>query len=87
MSEGSPQALLLGLPRLGANLDEALAHAPEKAAELPRCFRLAAEEAGVPLLDLSERLAYTDDDGIHLDEAGHAVVGRAVAEAVRNVLD
>lgn len=86
-SEGSPQALLLGLPRLGAAIDESMAGAPAKAAELPRCFRLAAEEAGVPLLDLSELVAYADEDGIHLDADGHTAVGLAVARAVHDVLD
>ncbi len=86
-SEGSPQALLLGLPRLGAGLDESMSQAPAKAAELPRCFRLAAAEVGVPLLDLSEVTAYTEADGIHLDADGHRAVGLAVARAAVDVLD
>ncbi len=86
-SEGSPRALLLGLPRLGAGLDESMRGAAAKAAELPRCFREAAAELDLPLLDLSEVAAYTDEDGIHLDEGGHRAVGLAVAQAVRNVLD
>lgn len=86
-SEGNPQALLLGLPRLGANLDESMAGAAVKARELPRCFRIAAAEAGVRLLDLSEHAAYTDLDGIHLDADGHTAVALAVAQAVPNVLD
>ena len=51
-----PVVLVLGLPRLGQSdaLRETMAGAAAKAAELPRCFRLAAEEVGVPLLDLSE---------------------------------
>lgn len=86
---GPPQVLLLGLPRLGDSpeLAETMAGAAAKARELPRCFRIAAEEAGVPLLDLSEHAAYTDLDGIHLDAAGHTAVALAVAQAVRNVLD
>lgn len=86
-SEGSPQALLLGLPRLGTEIDESMSTAPAKAAELPRCFRLAADEVGVPLLELSEHVAYSAADGIHLDADGHRSVALAVAQAVRNVLD
>jgi lysophospholipase L1-like esterase len=86
-ARGGPQALVLGLPRLGANLGESMSGAAAKAAELPRCFREAAAEAGVPLLDLSEVVAYSDIDGIHLDAEGHRAVGRAVAARVREVLD
>ena len=86
---GPPHVLLLGLPRLGDMSAYADTHAgaAAKSAELPRCFRLAAEEVGVPLLDLSETVAYADLDGIHLDADGHRTVGLAVAQALRNVLD
>ncbi len=86
-SEGNPRSLLLGLPRLGAGLDEEMQGAAAKAAELPRCFREAAAELDLPLLDLSEVVAYVDEDGIHLDADGHRAVARAVAQAVRDVLD
>jgi lysophospholipase L1-like esterase len=74
----APEVLVLGLPRLGPVVPETMRGAAAKAAELPRCFALAADEIGIPVLDLSARVAYSDDDGIHLDERGH----RAVAEAV-----
>jgi lysophospholipase L1-like esterase len=78
----APAVLILGLPRLGATLPETMRGAAAKAAELPRCFALAATEAGVPVLDLADRVAYSDEDGIHLDERGHRAVAEAVAAAI-----
>lgn len=85
---GCPAVLVLGLPRLGAchALPETMSGAAAKAVELPRCYRLAADEVGVPLLDLAEVTAYTDLDGIHLDGDGHRAVAHAVAEAARGLL-
>jgi lysophospholipase L1-like esterase len=85
---GAPAVLLLGLPRLGRSdaLVETMSGAAAKAAELPRCFALAAEEAGVPLLDLSKVTAYSDLDGIHLEAEGHRAVALAVAVAVRELI-
>jgi lysophospholipase L1-like esterase len=80
---GAPEVLVLGLPRLGRDLPETMREARAKAEELPRCFALAAAEAGVPVLELAERVAYDDEDGIHLDAAGHRAVAEAVAEALR----
>jgi lysophospholipase L1-like esterase len=79
---GAPEVLVLGLPRLGATLPENMRGGREKAAELPRCFALAGAEACVPVLDLSESVAYSDEDGIHLDAAGHRAVAEAVAAAL-----
>jgi lysophospholipase L1-like esterase len=80
---GPPEVLVLGLPRLGRDLPETMREARAKAEELPRCFALAAAEAGVPVLELADRVAYDDEDGIHLDAAGHRAVAEAVAEALR----
>jgi lysophospholipase L1-like esterase len=85
---GSPTVLVLGLPRLGRSdaLPETMTGAPAKATELPRCFALAAAEAGVPFLDLSTSVAFSDVDGVHLDAAGHAAVAEAVAPKVLELL-
>jgi lysophospholipase L1-like esterase len=82
---GAPAVLVLGLPRLGTSdaLRETMAGATAKAADLPRCFALASEEAGIPLLDLAEVTSYSDVDGIHLDADAHRAVAEAVAGAVR----
>jgi lysophospholipase L1-like esterase len=86
--DGPPAVLLLGLPRLGRSdaLVETMTGAALKAAELPRCFAVAADEVGVPLLDLSEVTAYSDFDGIHLEADGHRAVALAVAQAARRLI-
>jgi len=80
-----PRVLVLGLPRLGrlSELAEMFAGAEEKAARLPEHLRAVAAALGAHFLDLGELLAYSDADGIHLDEPGHRTTGEAVAGAVR----
>jgi lysophospholipase L1-like esterase len=51
----------------------------QKAAELPRFLAEEATEIEVELLDLADVVAYSPLDGFHLDSAGHAAVGEAVA--------
>jgi lysophospholipase L1-like esterase len=77
----SPTPLLLCPPRLGemTSRTDTMSGALARAAELPRCFRVAAEEVGVPLVDLSASVTYSDVDGIHLDADGHREVSMAVA--------
>ena len=83
---GPPRVLVLGLPRLGriAYVEE-FAGAEEKAERLPEQLQEVTAALGVDLLDLGELVAYSDVDGIHLDEAGHRTIGEAVAGAARNV--
>jgi lysophospholipase L1-like esterase len=85
---GAPAVLLCSIPRLGdtRSLIDTYSVGPAKAKDLPRCFRVAAEEVGVPLLDLSESVAYDDADGVHLNEVGHRAVALAVADAVRETI-
>jgi lysophospholipase L1-like esterase len=80
-SGASPTPLLVCPPRLGDMTSRAdtMSGALARAAELPRCFRIAAEEAGVSLVDLSATLTYSDVDGVHLDASGHREVSKAIA--------
>jgi lysophospholipase L1-like esterase len=48
-------------------------------------FRAAAAEIACELIDLGEVTRYSDGDGIHLDEEGHAAVARAVEERLRRL--
>lgn len=75
----TPRVLLLGLPRLGAELSGEFAGATEKAEGLPQCVAEVAAEVGADFLDLSPLVTYSAVDGFHLDPDGHAVIGHAVA--------
>jgi lysophospholipase L1-like esterase len=79
----APRVLLLGLPRLGAPLGPEFSGAEQKAAELPGYLREEAAGIGIELLDLADAVTYSPLDGFHLDSAGHAAVGEAVARRLR----
>jgi lysophospholipase L1-like esterase len=78
----TPRVLLLGLPRLDAPLGPEFSGAEQKAAELPRYLAQEAAMIGAEYLDLADVVAYSPLDGFHLDAAGHAAVGEAVARRV-----
>lgn len=46
-------------------------------------YRLVAEDHGVGFLDAGSVATVSPLDGVHLDEAAHAALGAAMAEAVR----
>lgn len=80
----APKVLVLGLPRLGP-LDERadeMAGAHEKAERMRPYLRRWTHELGVDLLELHELVSYTDEDGFHLDAAGHRTIGEAVAQRI-----
>ena len=76
----APRILLLGLPRLGAELPDGFSGAREKAGALARFLAQEAAAASVDLLDLSGVTEYSKLDGIHLDSEGHAAIGATVAQ-------
>jgi len=84
---GAPATLLCSLPQIGdtSSIVDTFSGAVAKAADLLRCFRIAADEVGAPLVDLSP-VAYDDADGVHLNAGGHRAVALAVAQAVREIL-
>lgn len=75
----APRVLVLGLPRLGAPLGPEFSGAEQKTAELSGYLAQEAAMIGAEHLDLAEVVAYSSLDGFHLDAAGHAAVGEAVA--------
>ncbi len=82
-----PRVLVLGLPRLGRfdETDEQFEGVAAKADRLPGLPRQRADELGVAFLDLAPVTAFSDLDGFHLEAAGHAAVGPAVADVVRRM--
>jgi lysophospholipase L1-like esterase len=84
---GQPAVLVLDMPRLGpyeADHD-ALREIAAKVDRFRPLLRDATARLGVEYLDLSEVTAFSDFDPRHLDAAGHAAVGRAVAAAVERM--
>ena len=53
---------------------------------LPPLYRGLAEAFGVGFLDAGAHVTVSPIDGVHLDEAGHAVLGRVVAEEVARLV-
>lgn len=80
----TPKVLVLGLPRLGPLDDRSdeLAGAHEKAERMRPHLREWATTTGFELLELHELVSFTDEDGFHLDAAGHRIVGEAVARRI-----
>lgn len=62
--------------------DGEYAGAPARAEGFSRHFAAVCELLDVELLDLRGVTPYSDLDGIHLDEAGHAAVAGAVLERI-----
>ena len=58
----------------------------EKSKHLGRCFAAMAERFGVPLLDAAPLITSDPLDGIHLDPDQHAILGKAVAAKVVEIL-
>lgn len=83
----APPLLLIAPPRIvanGAALDPELHDAVEESAALGACLRSLAEERGCDFLDAAGIVSPSARDGVHLDAAGHRLLGEAVAEAVAN---
>jgi lysophospholipase L1-like esterase len=87
---GPPRVLLVAPPRLGAATDIAalwgFGEARETSARLGPLYRTAAAALGCAFLDSDAVVAVDPADGVHLDAAGHATLGRAVTAAVRTLL-
>ena len=82
--ETAPQVLLVCPPPFSPTDPEgSYAGSPAKSVTLGRWFAETAALVGCPLLDLAGIARYSELDGIHLDEAGHAAVAAAVEERLR----
>jgi lysophospholipase L1-like esterase len=81
---GPPDVLVICPPPFGrVDPDGDFAGAPARADGFSRHFAAVCAELDVALLDLRGIVRYSDLDGIHLDEAGHAAVAAAVLERIR----
>jgi lysophospholipase L1-like esterase len=87
--DGAPPAILLAAPPPIAKLTEfaeMFEGAREKSLALAERYRAVAERQRVGFVDAGHFIACSDLDGIHFEPDAHAILGRAMAEAVRMAL-
>lgn len=88
-----PQILVVSPPPLGEEIDPGAAEAfeggAEKIEQLPEIYQGIAETAGVHFFDAATVVERTHvgPDGIHLLAEGNEVLGEAVAQEVRSILE
>ena len=90
-AEGSrPRVLLVAPPLLGGRTATSelwgFGEARARSQQFAALYRTVAELKGVAFLDAGPVAEVDPADGVHLTPAGHATLGRAVAEAVRGLL-
>jgi lysophospholipase L1-like esterase len=88
---GAPRLLLVAPPRVGhmphlPDVYEKLAEAQEKSTRFPRCYEAVANALGCAFLNSQDFTSPSPADGIHLEAEDHAKLGRAIAEAVRQIV-
>jgi lysophospholipase L1-like esterase len=86
---GAPPKVILVAPPPLAKLSafaDIFEGATEKSRRLPARYREVAELHGVGFVDAGQLIACSDLDGIHFEADQHAILGHAMAEAVRMTL-
>jgi len=86
---GAPPKVILVAPPPIAELTgfaEIFEGATEKSRRLAARYREVAERQGVGFVDAGQFIACSDVDGIHFEADSHAILGHALAEAVRIML-
>ena len=89
--EGSrPRVLLVAPPLLGGRTATSelwgFGEARARSQQFAALYRTVAELKGVAFVDAGPVAAVDPADGVHLTPVGHASLGRAVAEALRELL-
>ena len=85
-----PDVLLLAPPPTcvkGTMFEDMLAGSDEKSVDLGKYYRQVAEEYGCAFLDAGQAIVSSKLDGIHLDASELPKLGKAVAAAVRKILE
>jgi len=87
---GAPRVLLVCPPVPGEVTARSelwgFGEARAKGERMPALYRTVASVTGVAFLDATALVEVDPVDGVHLAPEGHAVLGRAVAEAVRGLV-
>ncbi|HYQ72050.1 MAG TPA: SGNH/GDSL hydrolase family protein [Gammaproteobacteria bacterium] len=84
----APRVMLVSPPRMGALSSELaeLCHGdPARSAGFSRHYRAVAEARKLFFLDAADIVEPSPVDGVHLEEAGHAALGKAVAGEVLKI--
>jgi len=86
-----PKLLLVAPPLMGhmthlPDVYEKLAGGQEKSARFPACYEAVAKALGCAYLNSQEFTTPSATDGIHLDAADHAKLGKAMAQAVKRLV-
>jgi len=87
-SEAAPRVMIISPPRIRTLSNELLelCHGdPSESENFSRYFLQVAEARRLCFLDAAEMVEPSSVDGVHLDEAGHAVLGKAVAREVLKI--
>ena len=86
---GSPKVLLIAPPPVSklTNFAEMFQGAEAKSKKFSQHYRRVAEERGCDFLDTANVIVSSDLDGIHLEKDEHQKLGKAVAHAVRDILE
>lgn len=87
--EEPPEVLVLVSPPFGplGEWEPESPHGELESRGFADAYRRLAEEAQVPLLDLAPFATSSPIDGIHFEAHDHEAIGRAVADAARDLLD
>jgi lysophospholipase L1-like esterase len=87
--DSSPQVLLVTPPRVNFLADRTsldFKGAIEKSRELSIQYESVAKKLGCAYFDASESVAFSQIDGVHLDEEGHWKLGAALGKIIKNLL-
>jgi lysophospholipase L1-like esterase len=85
LRHGGFKVLLIAPPPVvlqGGMLDAEFWGAPAKSAALPPLLADLADAKGAGFLNAGDHVAVSPLDGVHLDQAAHVTLGKAVAQAV-----
>ena len=87
---GRPRVVLVAPPVLGGRTATSelwgFGEARARSQQFAALYRTVAELKGVAFLDAGPVAEVDPADGVHITVAGHAALGRAVAEAVRGLM-
>ena len=88
---GTPKVLLIAPPLILPQIDQAMPDSrftgrSHYSNDFSRLFRQVANHYGVEFLDAAEFVKPSPVDCLHLDEAAHAVLGKAIADKIRETV-